>query len=67
MLLDSSAHPDPEAFKRWVEDGPCPYQNVNVQRIANFKEQKNLWGTGKPDTIYNLMVRVLREKTKTDL
>jgi hypothetical protein len=67
MLLDSSAHPDPEAFKRWTEGGPCPYQNVKVQRIANFKERKDLWGKGKPDTIYNLMVRVLREKTKTDL
>ena len=67
MLFDSSAHPDPETFKRWAEGGPCPYQNVKVQRPANFKEQKNLWGKGKSDTIYNLMVRVLREKTKTEL
>jgi hypothetical protein len=67
MLLDSLAHPNPEAFKRWAEGGPCPYEGVKVQRIANFKEQKHLWGKGKTDTIYNLMVRLLREKAKTDL
>jgi hypothetical protein len=67
MLLDSSAHPDVTAFQRWADGGPCPYEGVKVQRIANFKEQKHLWGKGKPDSIYNLMVRLLREKARTDL
>jgi hypothetical protein len=67
MVFDSLAHPDPEAFTRWAKGGPCPYEGVNIQRAANFKEKKELWGKGEPDTIYNLMVRVLKEKTKTDL
>ena len=64
MLFDASAHPDQAAFQRWADGGPCPYEGIKVQRAANFKESKKLWGTGKPDTIYNLMVRVLKEKTK---
>jgi uncharacterized protein YjbI with pentapeptide repeats len=67
MLLDSSAHPDPTAFQRWAEGGSCPYSGLRVSRIANFTEKKALWGKGKPDSIYNLMVRVLMEKAKTDL
>ena len=64
MLLDASAHPSTAAFDAWAKGGPCPYQAVKVQRIANFTENKTLWGKGKADTIYNLMVRVLKEKTK---
>ena len=64
MLFDASAHPDPAAFQRWADGGSCPYDGVKVQRVANFKESKKLWGMGKPDTIYNLMMRVLKEKTK---
>jgi len=64
MLLDASAHPDPEAFQKWAGGGPCPYEGVKVQRIANFTENRKLWGKGKPDTIYNLMTRILKEKTK---
>ncbi len=64
MLLDASAHPDPEAFQKWADGGKCPYTGVKVQRIANFTENRKLWGKGKPDTIYNLMVRILKEKTK---
>jgi len=64
MLLDASAHPNPEAFQKWADGGPCPYEGVKVQRIANFQENRKLWGKGKPDTIYNLMTRILKEKTK---
>jgi hypothetical protein len=64
MLLDASAHPDTAAFDAWATGGSCPYQGVKVQRIANFTENKTLWGKGKADTIYNLMVRILKEKTK---
>ena len=64
MLFDASSHPDQTAFQRWADGGPCPYEGVKVQRVANFKESKKLWGAGKPDTIYNLMMRVLKEKTK---
>jgi hypothetical protein len=64
MLFDSLAHPDPAAFYIWADGGPCPYQGVKVQRAANFTEQRQLWGLGKPDTTYNLMLRVLKEKTK---
>ena len=64
MLLDASAHPDPATFQKWADGGECPYTGVKVQRIANFTENRKLWGKGKPDTIHNLMVRVLKEKTK---
>jgi Pentapeptide repeats (8 copies) len=64
MLFDASAHPDQTAFQRWADGGACPYAGVKVQRAANFKESKKLWGIGKSDTIYNLMARVLKEKTK---
>lgn len=67
MLLDSLSHPNPEAFEDWADGGPCPYSGLKIQRVAHFAEQPRLWGAGRTDTMYNLMVRVLREKTKTDL
>lgn len=67
MLLDASGHPDPQKFKDWAKGGGCPYEYVGIQRVANFKQRRNLWGKGKKDSLYNLMVRVLQEKTKTDL
>ena len=67
MLFDSTGHPNPEAFAKWAAGGSCPYSGVRVQRLANFQEQRELWGSGKTDTIYSLMVRLLREKCKTDL
>ena len=67
MLFDSQGHPDPTAFAKWAAGGQCPYSGVKVQRLARFNENKEQWGKGVADTIYNLMVRVLREKCKTDL
>ncbi len=66
MEYDAASHPDRTAFDRWAAGGPCPYNGVEVQRATNFQQKKELWGTGKLDTPYNLMVRVLREKTKFD-
>jgi hypothetical protein len=68
MEYEASSHPDRAAFDAWAAGGNCPYWGViKVQRSANFKENKFLWGKGKIDTPYSLMVRILREKTKTDL
>ena len=62
MRLDASAHPDPEAFDRWAQGGPCPYSGVKVQRAANFSEDKNLWIPGPPPTLWEAMRMVLDEK-----
>jgi hypothetical protein len=62
MLLDAAAHPDPEAFDKWAKGGSCPYKNVLVDRVANFREKTALWGKGVACRIYDLMVRVLAEK-----
>jgi hypothetical protein len=62
MLFDAANHPDPTAFDRWAQGGPCPYENVHVQRAANFSERKELWGQGEVCRPYGLMVRVMAEK-----
>ena len=67
MLFDSTGHPDSTAFAKWATGGPCPYSGVQVERLAHFKEDKTHWSNGVVDTIYNLMVRVLREKCNTNL
>ena len=67
MLFDSTGHPDPAKFEIWASGGSCPYSGVRVRRLSHFQEFRELWGKGKPDTIYNLMVRVLREKCNTNL
>ncbi len=62
MTFDAACHPDPTAFTRWAEGGSCPYNEVKVQRAANFKEQRKLWTASavlcRP---YDLMIRVLTE------
>ena len=62
MRLDASAHPDKGAFCGWAEGGPCPYNNVKVQRIVNFDEKKELWSPGPPPTIWDAMKMILDEK-----
>ena len=61
MRLDAWGHPDPKAFDHWVEGGPCPYDGVDVQRVASFKERKGCWSPGPPKKLYTLMRRVLEE------
>ena len=62
MEYDASCHPDRDAFTKWANGGDCPYASVHVQRAANFKEIKELWGTGKPCGAYSLMLRLFSEK-----
>ena len=64
MRLDASAHPDgAAAFNRWAsaEDGPCPYDEVRVQRVVNFEERRELWTPGPPPTLWEAMCMVLDE------
>src|SRR5258708_6888658 len=65
MEYDAGSHPDRNAFQKWSDGGPCPYNDAKVQRAANFTENKKLWGKGVVCTPYDLMIRVLKEKTKT--
>ena len=62
MELDASAHPDRSAFDRWADGGECPYADKSIYRIVNFEEERSLWGTGKLDTIWNIMMRIFSEK-----
>ncbi len=65
MRLDASAHPDPSAFMRWVEDADkCPYNDAPIQRVAIFKEKAELWSPGPPPTIWEAMDALLKEKCK---
>lgn len=61
MRYDASCHPDPAAFDRWAEVGDCPYDDVHVERAANFSELRELWAPGPSARPYDLMVRVLAE------
>ena len=65
MEYDAGSHPDRNAFQKWSDGGPCPYNDAKVQRAANFTENKKMWGKGVVCTPYDLMIRVLKEKTKT--
>jgi uncharacterized protein YjbI with pentapeptide repeats len=64
MEYDAYSHPDRKAFDVWAKGGVCPYENVKVQRAANFKENRELWGKGVLRSPYDLMIRVLKEKAK---
>ena len=64
MRLDASAHPIPEMFDAWASGGKCPYGNTKFQRVAVFREDKDLWSPGPPPTIWDAMVMVLDEHTK---
>ena len=63
MELNASAHPNRRAFDRWAEEGgPCPYEGLQIQRIVNFEEKRELWDRGKLDTIWNIMMWIFAEK-----
>jgi hypothetical protein len=62
MAYDAACHPDPMAFTAWARGGPCPYNDVKVQRAANFKEKRELWDANAVlSRPYDLMIRVLTE------
>jgi hypothetical protein len=61
MAYDAACHPDPSAFTRWAQGGPCPYDGVKVQRACNFTERRELWKPGLPaPRPYDLMVALIR-------
>jgi hypothetical protein len=62
MRYDAANHPDPKTFDDWAQDGPCPYDGVDVERAAIFAENKRLWSPGTPPSATNLMIAVIREK-----
>ena len=62
MRYDAANHPDPSAFDRWAEGGPCPYTGVRIERAARFIQQATLWSPGEAPSAYQLMVRLIREK-----
>ena len=63
MRFDADCHDSPQMFEKWAFiNGPCPYTGKRFQRACNFQEDKSLYSPGKPPKIFNLMVRLIREK-----
>jgi uncharacterized protein YjbI with pentapeptide repeats len=70
MRYDASNHPYPEAFLEWAKDGKCPYNNVKIQRSANFQEKRSLITDNflklKVRSAYELMQDLLKECCKEE-
>ena len=61
MAFDVSCHPDPDAFLRWKEGGPCPYSGAKFQRAVRFQERQDLYDPNRPiPRVWDLMVALLR-------
>jgi len=61
MRRDADGHPVPERFDTWADGGMCPYQNE--ERMWHFKEDRNLWKSGKPRmTDRELILAICEEK-----
>jgi hypothetical protein len=65
MRWDAMNHPDPRAFQRWAEGGPCPYTGVGMGRAAHFQERKELFSLGPCPTPYALLLRCFAENNVT--
>jgi hypothetical protein len=61
MVYDASCHPEIARFDEWAKGGKCPYEDIGVQRACNFTEKRELWGKGRIQTPYSLMVRLFEE------
>jgi len=65
MHYDAENHPDPSKFDDWINGGHCPYNDIKIQRCANFTERRKLWkplSESKRYTAYQLMTMLLKEK-----
>jgi hypothetical protein len=64
MAFDAACHPDPTAFTRWAErTAGCPYNEIKVQRAAQFREKREHWDATAPlRRPYDLMIDVLAQK-----
>ena len=63
MRYDAACHPDPKAFQKWADGGPCPYSDVHVGRAALFVESDDCWDPkSRLKSPYSLMQRVIAEK-----
>jgi hypothetical protein len=64
MAFDAACHPNPTAFTRWAErTAGCPYNNVKVQRAAQFVEKRECWDATTPlRRPYDLMIAVVSQK-----
>lgn len=66
MRYDAANHPNPRAFDLWAKGGPCPYDGVQISRVANFNQRSSLWSLGPAKSAYELMVMVMAECCKRD-
>ena len=60
MKWDAHATPTPSKFMEWKKGGECPAQKH--LRIANFKEDRELFRQGKPTmTLWELWEAIAKE------
>jgi uncharacterized protein YjbI with pentapeptide repeats len=66
MRYDAANHPDPRKFLEWAKVGNCPYSDMNIDRCAMFQHKSSLIKKNflslKPQSAYELMQRLLKEK-----
>ena len=61
MRRDAYAHPHPERFDEWADEGPCPYRNED--RFWWYGVRPDLWKPGRPQmTDAQLILRICAEK-----
>lgn len=48
MAYDAQNHPEPSKFTDWAKGGPCPYNNISLNRAVLFLEDSTLW---KPELL----------------
>lgn len=65
MRYDAANHPDPSAFDRWAQGGPCPYTGVQWLRVAVFEQRKECWSPGPSLSALELLYRLAAEKGVT--
>jgi len=68
MRYDAENHPIPEKFLEWAKGGLCPYSSVNIVRVANFTENRELvkddFLSRPVKSAYELMQALIKEKCK---
>jgi hypothetical protein len=61
MRRDAWAHPKPELFDLWAQEGDCPYKNE--ERFWSFSFKRELWKPGPPEMRdSDLIIAICKEK-----
>lgn len=65
MRYDAANIPNgTKRFNIWAKGGLCPYNNLNIKRVAHFIQDSSHWKPGPAKSAYELMVMCIRENCK---